>query len=1072
MINISTLLIDLKVQDSSASKQITALNQELRNLSKEIKVTEGSFDTYEEKTKALNRQLEAQEKIVEATAAKKKIYAQQVEDARKRVEAAEKAHKELTSSVDATADEIAESEKNLIKMNEQLGNAERRLQNTTLELEKAEKEMSNFKRAIAEAPWKDMSESCKEISSQLGTMSSKLAPLSLALGGAFTYAGKTAMDFEATISKIKGITNAAADEVENMKNKIKELGISTEFSASEVADGFTIMGQAGLTATEIIESSSTALDLATVSSGDMSVATDVLVNALRGFNITASESARVGDVLAATATNSNTNIQELGEAFKNVAPAAAAAGFTIEDTSITLGLLANSGISASDAGTKLRIIMQRLATDTKGAATLVKELGTEVTYADGSFNSWSNIISGLRESFKTLTAEQQLNYAKTIAGSQAASAFLAIINASDEDFAKMTNAISEANGSLDTMASAFRDNTQGTLDVFTSKLEGLGIQIGEILLPIFNDLLTYLSGCVDWFAQLDGETQETIVTVGLLVFALSPLLGLFSSLFGILGSITGAIGAFTGAIAGGAGLTAALTAALGPVGLIVLAFGAAAAVGVAAAGAIKSVDDAFATTTETLTNNAVYGDINQLVQAMKNSYDDLNVAIGQTGREFLELYDTGLQLAEQFSIGMDGEDLELTNALLTNAEDRKNKLLEKEQSQFENQIALLEQYANSVAEGDRENALSEIERLRKKHEERIKEIEVNAVAEQTMIESKEAQITSIMENNNVSREVATAQYQQQLQDLIEKGYTSVTGIVTTNEETINGIVERANLNKNNLTTDYLAKEIQTINTSLDEQERAINEGYNAQVLELSKMASTVDEESRGMYQQMLDNLNDSKTKQLEEINTLRTESVQTLYDLGSEVGIEAERITNKLNEGLDTKDAQQEIKDIESLWKQLEKLKDVRKSFTVDVKTSGNVAAARAAGFSGFSLQSIDIPSVVTYGVDEPTTINDLANSNISNFATDNSRTSSVVNNIAKAVTASANTNDSRTELLLSSLINELKNSQQEKPNININIEKVSNDVDIYKMIDIIDKELEKRKVRANSMRGGGNIVR
>ena len=457
---------------------------------------------------------------------------------------------------------------------------------------------------------------------------------------------------------------------------------------------------------------------------------------------------------------------------------------------------------------------------------------------------------------------------------------------------------------------------------------------------------------------------------------------------------------------------------------------------------------------------------------MKNGYDDLNVAIGQTGREFLELYDTGLQLAEQFSIGMDGEDLELTNALLTNAEDRKNKLLEKEQSQFENQIALLEQYANSVAEGDRENALSEIERLRKKHEERIKEIEVNAVAEQTMIESKEAQITSIMENNNVSREVATAQYQQQLQDLIEKGYTSVTGIVTTNEETINGIVERANLNKNNLTTDYLAKEIQTINTSLDEQERAINEGYNAQVLELSKMASTVDEESRGMYQQMLDNLNDSKTKQLEEINTLRTESVQTLYDLGSEVGIEAERITNKLNEGLDTKDAQQEIKDIESLWKQLEKLKDVRKSFTVDVKTSGNVAAARAAGFSGFSLQSIDIPSVVTYGADEPTTINDLANSNISNFATDNSRTSSVVNNIAKAVTASANTNDSRTELLLSSLINELKNSQQEKPNININIEKVSNDVDIYEMIDIIDKELEKRKVRANSMRGGGNIVR
>lgn len=1072
MINISTLLIDLKVQDSSASKQITALNQELRNLSKEIKVTGDSFDTYEDRAKALNRQLEAQEKIVEATAAKKKIYAQQVEDAKKRVEAAEKAHKELKSSVDATAEEIAESEKHLIKMNEQLGNAERRLQNTALELEKAEKEMSKFKQAVAEAPWKNMSDSCKEISSQLGTMSSKLAPLSVALGGAFTYAGKTAMDFEASVSKIKGITNAASDDLEKMKDKITELGASTEFSALEVADGFTIMGQAGLTATEIIESSSTALNLATVSSGDMAVATDVLVNSLRGFNLTADESVRVGDVLAATATNSNTNIQELGEAFKNVAPAAAAVGFTIEDTSVSLGLLANSGISASDAGTKLRIMMQRLATDTSGAATLVKELGTEVIYADGSFNSWHNIISGLRESFKGLTEEQQINYAKTIAGSQAASAFLAIINASDQDFNKMTDAIADANGALDTMSSAFRDNTTGTFDEFTSKLEGVAIQIGDVLLPIFSDLLTYLSGVIDQFAQLDSDTQEIIVVAGLLVAALSPVLGLFSSLFGILGSITGAIGAFTGALAGGAGLTAALTAALGPVGLVALAFGGAAAAGVAAASAMTSVNDAFVTTTESLTNNAIYSDVNQLVQAMKNSYNDLNVAVGQTGQEFLELYDTGLQLAEQFSLSMDGEDLALTNSLLVNAEDRKNKLLEKEASQFETQMALLQQYANSVADGDRENAFAEIERLKKKHEERVKEIEVNASAEQMMIESKEAQITTIMNNNNVSREIANVQYQQQLQDLIEKGYTSITGIVTTNEESIKGIVERANLNKKNLTVDYLAQEIQTINNSLNEQEKSINEGYNAQVLELSKLASTVDEESRGMYQQMLDNLNASKQEQLAEIETLRTESVQTLYDLGSDVGIEAERITSKLNEGLDTRDAQQEIKDIESLWAQLDKLKNIRKTFTVEVKTAGNVAAARAAGVSGFSLDPVSMPNVTPYTFDNPAAIGELASGNISNFATDNSRTSNVVNNIAKAVTASANANNSKTELLLGSLINELKNKQEEKPNININIENVSNDVDIYKMIDIIDKELEKRKVRANSMRGGGNIVR
>ena len=217
----------------------------------------------------------------------------------------------------------------------------------------------------------------------------------------------------------------------------------------------------------------------------------------------------------------NTNVAMLGESFKYVAPLFGALGYSAEDSALALGLMANAGIKAQ-AGTSLRAAITNLANPTDKMADAMNELGISITDANGEMLPFKDVMDELRDKFAGLTEEQQAQYAATIFGKEAMSGMLAIINASDEDYAKLTEATREYTGAAKEMSEIMEDNLQGRITKLKSALEGLALQIFELMLPSLERFVDWLQRTVDWLSGLDEGTQRNIVRVGAMAAAIGP----------------------------------------------------------------------------------------------------------------------------------------------------------------------------------------------------------------------------------------------------------------------------------------------------------------------------------------------------------------------------------------------------------------------------------------------------------------------------------------------------------------------------------------------------------------------
>ena len=230
------------------------------------------------------------------------------------------------------------------------------------------------------------------------------------------------------------------------------MGAKTKFSASDSADAFKYMAMAGWDASQMMDGIAGIMDLAAASGEDLATTSDIVTDALTAFGLQASDSAHFADVLAQASSKSNTNVGLMGETFKYVAPVAGALGYSVEDTAVAIGLMANSGIKGSQAGTALRSTITRLAKPVGESKDAVEELGISITNADGTMKSLSQTMVELREKFAGLTEEQKAQYAAMLAGQEGMSGLLAIVNASDEDFQKLTDEINNSNGAAQDMA--------------------------------------------------------------------------------------------------------------------------------------------------------------------------------------------------------------------------------------------------------------------------------------------------------------------------------------------------------------------------------------------------------------------------------------------------------------------------------------------------------------------------------------------------------------------------------------------------------------------------------------------
>lgn len=288
---------------------------------------------------------------------------------------------------------------------------------------------------------------------------------------------KTYMDFEAQMKKVQAISGASGSEFEALTAKAKEMGATTQFSATEAGQALEYMAMAGWKTDDMLSGISGIMDLAAASGEDLGKVSDIVTDALTAFGLKASDSAHFADVLAAASSNSNTNVGMMGETFKYVAPIAGALGYSAEDTAVAIGLMANAGIKGSDAGTALRATMTRLVDPPKEAAQAMAALGISVRNSDGTMKPFMQTMRELRERFGGLSQAEKAQMASSIAGQEAMSGFLAIVNASDSDFEKLTDSIYNADGAAAKMAATMNDNLKGDLKALSSVWESFQLEI-------------------------------------------------------------------------------------------------------------------------------------------------------------------------------------------------------------------------------------------------------------------------------------------------------------------------------------------------------------------------------------------------------------------------------------------------------------------------------------------------------------------------------------------------------------------------------------------------------------------
>lgn len=415
--------------------------------------------------------------------------------------------------------------------------------------------------------------------------------------------------FDASMSEVKAISGATGEEYDALRDKAKEMGETTKFTASETADAFSYMAMAGWKTKDMLDGIDGVLNLAAASNTDLATTSDIVTDALTAFGKSADDAGKLADIMAAASSNANTNVELMGETFKYVAPLAGSLNYKMEDTAVAIGLMANAGVKGTQAGTSLRSIITRMTAPTKESGEAMAALGISIekTNADGtkSMKSLSETVSDLRSVFGNIRipvdefnkklaeleqsqasldeqfaageitesdykkrtkniAEAQATlmdraygaegalkaqYASMIAGKNALSGFMALVNSSDEDFEKLTNAINNSEGAAKSMADTMMDNLEGDLTKLSSAFEGFELTLYEkfttplrdIVQTVTNEVipaLTDLINGVDGAADRVGAALSDIVSniLDKLVDALPKAIDVVMSLVTSLGA--------------------------------------------------------------------------------------------------------------------------------------------------------------------------------------------------------------------------------------------------------------------------------------------------------------------------------------------------------------------------------------------------------------------------------------------------------------------------------------------------------------------------------------------------------
>ena len=520
-----------------------------------------------------------------------------------------------------------------------------------LEIEKDEAALKSLKEqtkefgSVGAQQFKAASEKVKEFGSNMTNAGKALtARVTAPIIGIGTAAVKITADFDSAMSQVAAISGATGDDFDALRAKARQMGAETKFSASEAAEAMNYMAMAGWKTQDMLEGIAGIMNLAAASGESLGTTSDIVTDALTAFGMAADDAGRFADVMAAAASNANTNVAMMGETFKYAAPVAGSLGYSVEDVAIATGLMGNAGIKAGMAGTTLRNIFTRMAKPTKESSAAMERLGIALYDDTGRMFTFQEIMDHLRESFghinmpieefnqqvellnqqledgelteskydkalEELTLQaygaegaEKARAAAMLAGQRGMSGLLAIVNASAEDYQKLTDAVYGSAGASEEMAAVMQDNLNGQLTILLSQLQELAISFGDLLVPILREVVGHIQNLVDWLNALDDEQRKTILMIAGIVAAAGPLLMIIGQIaFGI-SALIPVIGAVVGVITG-------------PFALAIVAIGAAIA-GIIVIG-------------KSLINNwdNIKRDAATLASTLKNKFDDIKRGI-------------------------------------------------------------------------------------------------------------------------------------------------------------------------------------------------------------------------------------------------------------------------------------------------------------------------------------------------------------------------------------------------------------------------------------------------------------
>lgn len=478
----------------NASRTMQLLQNDLRGADKKLK----DVSAYQKQQNAVEK---SRQRVSELQAEHERL-TKEIEEAgqatpelTRQLQANEKA---LQKAQDATAreEEKLEELSNTLREaginTDNLGRDTNELRQQYEKLEKAQKKVQEITEKQA-ANKQAISETKAQLGGLIGTVTAV---------GAAIYAGpvKKAAEFQEQMSTVKSISNASAEDMAKLSQKAKEMGATTAFTAAEAGEAMEYMAMAGWKTGDMLGGIEGIMNLAAASGEELGSVSDIVTDALTAFGLSASDAGHFSDVLAQASSNANTNVSMMGSTFQKVAPVAGALGYSVEDMSLGIGLMANASIKAEVAGTSLKTALANMAKPTKQQAAYMDKYGISLTKTDGTMKSFGEVVENLRGSLGGLSEQEQIAAATAIFGKESFAGMLAIVNASEQDYNKLTEAVYNCDGAAKRMAETKLDNLNGSITLAKSAFDALQVELGELLLPTltegvkkFTDIITVVT---------------------------------------------------------------------------------------------------------------------------------------------------------------------------------------------------------------------------------------------------------------------------------------------------------------------------------------------------------------------------------------------------------------------------------------------------------------------------------------------------------------------------------------------------------------------------------------------------